>query len=1084
MVSADGDVPPDPDTPKADSNSNSSKSNQPPAKRGRKPKVEVNTAPVRKRQRKPASVPENWQRKYHATDKMVSINLSNAKWAPDQRSLELEDGSSYHRGDHVYVHALQVGEPWGVARVLDFPVTGKMRVNWLKRAGSDADTRELLLTMEVDTVDVLRIRGKCSLVHSSECTPKYRNSVSHFWFGQFWDATMRSRYDVVPASKLVNLPEQVQSSLQERFAYFVMEHAKSNEMCSPARECGVCSQWCADADSVGCKRCHAFCHSACLAKKPQEKWTCPSCSRDGGKVPDQIISPLYPRLVDAAIAAPSVDKTGLHPDWPFRYLGIHCDLTEVFSRDAPLAPRRAPMVGSEHQLAIPEWPGRPVQYYRTIRPSRRKRAGETSDAASGPKEQEQKITFDPPDLDRSLPWVQEVPKGYVDRGNDRTTTAIWTNEFGDPDAFLERAQSYAERLDVSPHSTNFIDAALKAFHDSSGQSPRALQRVARLSQKNIHQPSLSPEEVKKFEQSIKEHGADMHAAFRTVGTRPFGDIVNFYYSWKKTPEGQSIWGNCDARASFRKLPPSDFLLSIISAEDPEIIDGSAVSSMNKSLVCKHCATTNGKVWRCAPGRQPVKKDRAIRALCPRCARLWYRYGAVWLPPSVVLPEKKQVEPELLEDARAISNAIEKQKAASQTPKEQTPADGHPEPTDVSNDTPQKKASAHSSDIEHRVDEEEDVQEGEEDLNDALDKRIALLSRQSATAHASKNQANYCAVCCQLDPSMAQLNCSCCGMCIHAACYGFSGSPQAGWLCDCCSNDLTEPAPAERQYFCALCPVKLVSYPAWLAGEKTGAPDALKRTIDRQWVHVRCAMCVKGVKFDDPNVLQPITYDKRPKDVPENVCSLCQGSTCHWAACDVCDKVVHPGCAGTSGDYAIGIQFKPHTSGDSSWRGSRGRMEATVRCADHGSDGLIPISEIDSDQGLTALQVFARSKRAPSDRLAGASAIADSLSDTLRTETRSIRPFIVSNDPEAAWWRHASKMQCAQCGSLDRQYWFETTDLNLICPNCKWGPESRKENGVPSELTVSLEEASNKYRSQITAMFSKIYQTLYSQPSSS
>ncbi|ODV97221.1 hypothetical protein PACTADRAFT_40090 [Pachysolen tannophilus NRRL Y-2460] len=383
-------------------------------------------------------------------------------------------------------------------------------------------------------------------------------------------------------------------------------------------------------------------------------------------------------------------------EWPYRYLGVHARLEDALDlQDSPYA-RAASRLGSKHQASnIPEWYGHHLQYYDRDGSQRKKsNGGNTSNNGNNNnkkknsptpiKEPELKQPFlkipqefenvDPKDYP---PWLIERPNGYIERGNGNTSTLMWKEPESESqqenvENFIKRCSPIAKSLNLSPHTPNFIDALLKFLLDNNYNSDLAFQEALKLTRDSLKEPTLTPEEIKKFEEAVKKYGSELYPVYQEVGTQSAGAIVRFYYLWKKTPNGRAIWGNYPGRAknklkNLNKDASHGLVDEVADSGDDSSYDTSKLAKGKRHCECKHCHTQTSLQWFRVSGynKAPADSNETVTGLCLRCARLWRRYAVVWEEPNEVLRKqqqrggngwKRKIESELLVDCEQITEA--------------------------------------------------------------------------------------------------------------------------------------------------------------------------------------------------------------------------------------------------------------------------------------------------------------------------------------------------------------------------------------------------------------------------------------------
>lgn len=161
--------------------------------------------------------------------------------------------------DHVYLICEPPGEPYYLARIMEFlpskdrpsgPIEA-LRVNWYYRPRDIqrkvADTRLVFASMHSDTCPLSSLRGKCQISHLSEIgdLEEYRKTRDCFWFDKMFDRYIHRYYDVIPTSKVINVPGNVKKVLDERWKFVLVEIGRRKELTSAVKTCKRCSLYAA-----------------------------------------------------------------------------------------------------------------------------------------------------------------------------------------------------------------------------------------------------------------------------------------------------------------------------------------------------------------------------------------------------------------------------------------------------------------------------------------------------------------------------------------------------------------------------------------------------------------------------------------------------------------------------------------------------------------------------------------------------------------------------------------------------------------------------------------------------------------------
>ena len=435
-------------------------------------------------------------------------------------------------------------------------------------------------------------------------------------------------------------------------------------------------------DSVDCAVCHHTYHMNCvrppLLKKPSRgfAWSCAACSRaqerklearntpsgadaNGDVDDDEYVDDeedeghgvLTDRTtpVDEQVhhqgTAEQVYQASL---WPWRYLGMHCKPEDALDYDDRIYPRASTRIGPRHQANVGPWPGRPVEY---VKPP------ETKRGPRGPK-----MSKEAQDAEKALrgkrpKWVQDQPPGYTARGEDHdendpkaTSNLLWKPPPPDIlsppgiDKYMSEARALSKSLGFESLSTNFEDVALETLFHHEYEAGHALLAIPEIERDTYREPDLTPTELKNFEEGVSKYGSELLLVTRHVKTMTPGDVVRFYYTWKKTERGKQIWGSYTGRKGKKQAKRADSVATkladdVADRDDDSAFDAAKAAEKKRSFICQFCSTTTSRQWRRAPNSttgvvdddgtkagNKVKGSRCVVALCRRCAELWRRYG--------------------------------------------------------------------------------------------------------------------------------------------------------------------------------------------------------------------------------------------------------------------------------------------------------------------------------------------------------------------------------------------------------------------------------------------------------------------------
>lgn len=126
-----------------------------------------------------------------------------------------------------------------------------VRVNWYYRPRDIQrrvqDTRVVFASMHSDTCPLTSLRGKCQILHVSEVSKmdEYRKIRDSFWFEKLYDRYMQRYYEVVPTSKVTNVPTKVKKALDERWKFVLTEIGRTKDLTRDVKSCRRCGEYAA-----------------------------------------------------------------------------------------------------------------------------------------------------------------------------------------------------------------------------------------------------------------------------------------------------------------------------------------------------------------------------------------------------------------------------------------------------------------------------------------------------------------------------------------------------------------------------------------------------------------------------------------------------------------------------------------------------------------------------------------------------------------------------------------------------------------------------------------------------------------------
>lgn len=683
------------------------------------------------------------------------------------------------------------------------------------------------------------------------------------------------------------------------------------------------------------------------------------------------------------------EQIALSNMWPYRYLGIHCKVEDALDFDDRIYPRAASRLGPKHQANVHVWHGRPVKL---VKPKEVKRRYNKSNAWKNVIKIPKDTSSEGDKREKRAKWIQDEPPGYVARGDDHSnddpkntahlmfrlpqvgespTRGGSESDVGNKLALEEReklidnymveAKRIAPQYDLPEWSTNFLDKALELFVANNYRKEEALNKLRTLKKrKDLKEPELSKEELRKFEEGVARYGSRLGDVSRHVGkSQKHGEIVRFYYMWKKTPNGRQIWDNFDGRKGKKQAKEADSKLldDVADDIDDSAFDNEKAHARRRGFECKFCLIRQSPQWRRAPATQPgatVPADPSVKgskdknahlmvALCQRCASLWRKYGIQWENIDEVAKKvasgggkawRRRVDEELLSELVNANQANQigmnpKTVAAAATIGLEVPSNLTIQPGQEGGRKRQKLGEEPAPIIEAPAPEPEPPKRKEPEKPPEPPPLIPEEPRIRVLP---------CAVCYEFEPLGEQhLCCRYCRLTVHRNCYGVPDSkPKEKWTCDMCVNDAA--LQVSTTYECILCTVTsntdtdvalLMDPPRVSHKKKTdrerekerlekemidqraaiyfkeqeakGRPKTprqpLKRTSGNNWVHVVCALFHSEIKFSSPETLEFAEgFGAIPAHKWTQRCKHCKIPHGACVNCSQCQAAIHVACA--------------------------------------------------------------------------------------------------------------------------------------------------------------------------------------------
>ncbi|XP_061113586.1 arginine-glutamic acid dipeptide repeats protein-like isoform X3 [Conger conger] len=177
--------------------------------------------------------------------------------------------------------------------------------------------------------------------------------------------------------------------------------------------------------------------------------------------------------------------------------------------------------------------------------------------------------------------------------------------------------------------------ALNTLHESNYDAGKALQRLVKKPVPKLIEKCWSEDEVKRFIKGLRQYGKNFFRIRKELlPNKETGELITFYYYWKKTPEAAGSRAHRRHRRQpvFRRIKTRTATTPVNTPSRPPSMDLSSASEDDfdsedseqelKGYACRHCFSTTSKDWHHG-GRENI-------LLCTDCRIHFKKYGE--LPP--------------------------------------------------------------------------------------------------------------------------------------------------------------------------------------------------------------------------------------------------------------------------------------------------------------------------------------------------------------------------------------------------------------------------------------------------------------------
>uniref|UniRef100_A0A4W5KUD2 Arginine-glutamic acid dipeptide (RE) repeats b n=1 Tax=Hucho hucho TaxID=62062 RepID=A0A4W5KUD2_9TELE len=176
--------------------------------------------------------------------------------------------------------------------------------------------------------------------------------------------------------------------------------------------------------------------------------------------------------------------------------------------------------------------------------------------------------------------------------------------------------------------------ALNMLHASRYDAAKALQRLVKKPVPKLIEKCWSEDDVKRFIKGLRQYGKHFFRIRKELlPNKKTGELITFYYHWKKTPEaaGTRPYRQHRRQPSSRKAKTRAALATVNTPSRSQSSELDVSSASEDDLdsedseqgTCGHCATTTSKDW------QHGGRDNIL--LCTTCRTFYNKHGR--LPPG-------------------------------------------------------------------------------------------------------------------------------------------------------------------------------------------------------------------------------------------------------------------------------------------------------------------------------------------------------------------------------------------------------------------------------------------------------------------
>ncbi|XP_061730342.1 arginine-glutamic acid dipeptide repeats protein isoform X4 [Nerophis ophidion] len=178
--------------------------------------------------------------------------------------------------------------------------------------------------------------------------------------------------------------------------------------------------------------------------------------------------------------------------------------------------------------------------------------------------------------------------------------------------------------------------ALNMLHASHYDAAKALQRLVKKPLPKLIEKCWSEDDVKRFIRGLRQYGKNFFRIRKDfLQSKKTGELITFYYHWKKTPEaaGTRAYRQQRRQPSSRKVKTRSAVAPVSAPSQNYSVDASSASeedldsedSEQEVKSCSHCGTTRSKDWHQGGRYNPL--------LCTTCRTYENKHGCLPAAPK-------------------------------------------------------------------------------------------------------------------------------------------------------------------------------------------------------------------------------------------------------------------------------------------------------------------------------------------------------------------------------------------------------------------------------------------------------------------